>query len=182
MTLLLLCLEFCGGSIREGLQRPNGKINGLGIVLTGVQGTGKSALGTIIALVLANGFNWKVHCQWGTHQFTTNPTKRQIHINQRFECHWWRNEENKITVFELMISSCNQERWHHQAQQGSWTTQGNLIFIDVADEEETLAMCRDTRTEQRDFGKSKICWWCLCQQTNTDTKNPIDAAYMSNLT
>ena len=118
----------------------------------------------------------------GNHQFTTIRTKTQkdkfISISELSGT----GGENKTTVFELMISSCNQERWHHQAQQGSWTTQGNLIFIDVADEEETLAMCRDTRTEQRDFGKSKICWWCLCQQTNTDTKNPIDAAYMSNLT
>jgi hypothetical protein len=60
---------------KEAKEQKHAVINGLTMALTGVQGTGKSVLGSFIALVMAKAFGWRVIYKWGDLTHTIgNPT------------------------------------------------------------------------------------------------------------
>jgi hypothetical protein len=65
----ILCstIAFCEDAFSEFERtvKAGENINGQSMALTGVQGTGKSILGPIIALVMAKAFGWCVFYSWG---------------------------------------------------------------------------------------------------------------------
>lgn len=156
-------------------------VKGLSMVLTGVQGTGKSVLGTFIALVMSKAFGWCVHYQWGTNEHTHKPEEGQdadksISIRDLSTA----VDGDKETIFELLVSSCNEDRWKERAQQGSWATQGNLVFIDTAPKEELVAMGeRMTGKKPEDIIENmKLAGGVprLCLQEHQDTRSRIETA------
>lgn len=112
------------------------------MVLTGVQGTGKSILGAIIALIMGKIFGWKVHYQWGDDEDfvfgkSTNPAAKVIHVVDLSKA----PQPKYPSGFLLIISSANQVRWHDLKQQQTWSERaGNYCFIDPASEREIEAM------------------------------------------
>lgn len=111
------------------------------MALTGVQGTGKSVVGAVIALFMANAFGWRVHYAWGkqTHIFG-NSQNKVIHIYNLSQKGTTAQIDFSAT-FILLVTSANELRWHDLAQQQSWNEMsGNYCFIDPATKEEVVAM------------------------------------------
>ena len=118
---------------REEAKKGNhAMINGLTMALTGVQGTGKSVLGSLIALVMAKAFGWQVTYQWGNMTHTTGvqtSTEKSISILDFSSTKILKQRHN--TFFKLIVSSCNSERWKEEAQQETWMSQGNIVITDT---------------------------------------------------
>ena len=106
------------------------------MVLTGVQGTGKSILGCFIGLVMGKVFGWQVTYIFGDmhHHFgDPNDDSKRIEI-----CDLSRNKTDISNArFKFVVSSANSDRWHDVAQQQTWSaSRGNYCYIDTASEEE----------------------------------------------
>jgi hypothetical protein len=115
-------------------------VNGQSMALTGVQGTGKSILGPIIALVMAKAFGWCVFYSWDGETISiggdANSNKR-IAVQNLSR----RNTKTSFERFTLLVTSANNERWHDTAQQESWSAvYGNFMFIDCVPQAEILDM------------------------------------------
>lgn len=154
-------------------------VNGMTMALTGVQGTGKSVLGSFIALFMAKVFGWRVTYHWGDlrHSFGPIMGGKEIGIMDYSTVNTYSNTDNFF--FVLMVSSCNGERWHQQEQQETWANAGNLIFIDTVAEEEMLAMLEnDTALRQDLIDNIKIVGGVprLCSKPLNEIKMTIDAA------
>lgn len=103
----------------------------LSMVLTGVQGTGKSVLGAFLALVFSQ-VGWRVTYRWGNTAYTFGGdivnAKKKITV-------WDASEQGpSITAgsgYFLIVSSCDEKRWHELAQQESWSDQGYGIPLNL---------------------------------------------------
>ena len=120
------------------------------MILTGVQGTGKSILGAVIGLFISKVFHWEVHYWWKGEDFcfgTPGEEHKVIHI---FDISQGK-PENYPTGFVLIVSSTNKERWKDLAQQQSLSFLfGNYCFIDPAPEKEVEAMAAGRGKNSRD--------------------------------
>lgn len=125
--------QFVGASADE-VQKNNT------MILTGVQGTGKSILGAIIGLFMANLFGWQLHYRWKNTDFwfgTAEKPTKVIHIVDL--------SHGKLTAypdgFVLLVSSANKDRWGSGGQQQTASELfGNYCYIDPATEREVEAM------------------------------------------
>jgi hypothetical protein len=102
----------------ERVCKTGDNVNGQSMALTGVQGTGKSILGPIIALVMAKAFGWCVFYSWGDETISiggdANSNKR-ISIEDLS----LRKAGPSLERFTLLVTSANtNERWHDTVQQG----------------------------------------------------------------
>lgn len=110
------------------------------MVLTGVQGTGKSILGAIIGLFMAKLFGWQVHYIWSDKEIWTGQPSDEHRIIHVVDLS--RGEVQDFpSGFLLIVSSANSSRWSSIAQQQSWTEDdGNYCFIDASSEGELQEM------------------------------------------
>lgn len=106
------------------------------MLITEVQGTGKSVLGAVIALFFAKSFNWNVTYTWENTKISfgnnTTDEDKEIHVVDL--------SNGKMASFPsgfvLIISSANAARWHDLCQQHTWAElDGNYCFIDPASKE-----------------------------------------------
>ena len=109
------------------------------MALTGVQGTGKSLIGSIIALILARAYGWCVKYTWNrrsVHFGKSDSTKQVNVVDFNVGPVFFPDSQ-----FVLYVTSANHERWHDASQQGVWTeNKGNYLFIDPVPYDEISAM------------------------------------------
>jgi hypothetical protein len=168
---------------KEAKEQKHAVINGLTMALTGVQGTGKSVLGSFIALVMAKAFGWRVIYKWGdlTHTIgNPTPTDKIISILD-FSSN---TTKRSNTYFGLFVSSCNSERWKSEAQQESWDTQGNLVVIDTVPTPELVEMGgrmrKKSAKEMKDVARIAGGVARLCLLPGDDaTRSLVDSAVKS---
>ena len=114
------------------------------MILTGVQGTGKSILGAIIGLFMAKVFGWKVHYMCNKMEIwfgTADRSTKVIHIVDLSHA----KPEGYPLGFLLIVSSANKDRWRDvQQQQSISEVLGNYCFINPATEREVEAMAART--------------------------------------
>jgi hypothetical protein len=113
-------------------------------VVTGTQGTGKTVLGVMTALVLRECFGWKVNYFGNSRQFEFGEAAevgKQVDIFDL--CDAQRNLEPR-NLHTVYFTSCNESRWHQRAQVANMRINGgHFLFIDVLSEEETVeAACQ----------------------------------------
>lgn len=107
------------------------------MVLTGVQGTGKTVLGAIIALVIRKACSWRVSYTWngvtcvfGDETVIADKTLDKSKTIQIVDC----DVDSHVYPYcdyALLVLSVNENRWHDLAQQSCWTSVGgNYYFLD----------------------------------------------------
>ena len=166
---------------RQAQRAKHAKIQGFSMVLTGVQGTGKSVLGSFIALVMAKVFNWCVTYQWGNQKHTTPKNLKHPEKCIAIRDLSTGGSSSDDAIFELLVSSCNKDRWHYQAQQETWTTgKGNMLFINTAPPDEIDRISRrwgsDHSEATQNFEKAGGVTR-LCLESHKDVKARIDTAF-----
>ena len=99
------------------------------MILTGVQGTGKSILGAIIGLFMAKVFGWQVHYRWKNTDFwfgKPDQERKVVHIVDLSQG----EHESYPSGFVLIVSSANKDRWKNLKQQQNLSEiSGNYCFI-----------------------------------------------------
>ena len=156
----------------------------LSMVLTGVQGTGKSVLGAFLALVFSKA-GWLVTYRWGNTAHTFGDVKSLKKITV------WDTSVigPPISVgsgFFLVVSSCNEKRWHELAQQEVWSSAaGNYIFIDPVPKTEIADMASEKGREAAEANYRIVGGVArLCQRQRTEVLEKVDAGlshFMSDL-
>ena len=117
------------------------------MVLTGVQGTGKSILGAIIGLFMAKLFGWEVHYTWSGNKIAAGQPRskyKTLHIVDLSRG----GVRSFPPGFLLIVSSANKERWSRLRQQQNWSdTKGNFCYIDSASKREVIEMAANKSPE-----------------------------------
>jgi hypothetical protein len=109
------------------------------MALTGAQGTGKTVLGSIIALVMAKACDWHVKYTWNGSSCSLGDEKsgKIIHIVDFSVGSAFAPDDDNI----LFVSSANESRWHDFAQQETWSEPaGNFCFMDTVSHLEMKAI------------------------------------------
>ena len=155
------------------------EINGMSMALTGVRGTGKSVLGSFIALFMARVFGWQVDYFWGSVSYSFGrkiSNQKVIGVMDFSTTQIYNNADDYF--FVLFVSSCNSERWKSVARQETWANRGNLIFIDTSPLSEMEYMLNRKIAKEELEKNFNVAGGVprLCGEPSSSTKEVVDVA------